>query len=445
MRKSKAILAAVVLFPSLLWSQVEPSASGGSGETTDDSLMSMPPGESGSFYPVEVGSGQRTNVLSAGVLVYGAYDTNVLAGETATPVAAESVNVVPIIRIMAKTPRFSGSLSYSPGFMYYTPTTELNEITQNAVADFHYRWTPHTTVSVQEVFMQNSTVFSQPYTYSGTTISGSMNPATPMVIVPYAGQITESTNGHVGYQFSRSSMIGVSGSFATYQFSNVAQFEGLDNSNVSSGSAFYTRRLTRTQYLGLSYSYAYTTATPYPFTTKSQMGEVTYDFYLGSGFSLTLKGGPEYISSSTPGSSPINTWAPSGSAGIGWRRVRDSFALDYSRSVTTGWGLLGSYTADTAGVNIRHSFTQRLVGGLNGVYANTKNATPEIVSFGVATGHTLFGRSSLEYQISEHLHMIGEYAYIRTDYSGISALSNSPTDNRVALTLNYEFQHPLGR
>lgn len=443
MHKNLCFLA-LFLAPGLLWSQVEPSASGGSGDTSDDSPMSMPPQASGAFYPVAVGAGLRSNVLSAGVLVTGAYDDNVLAGETANPVAAESVIVLPSIRIDAKTPRFGGGLSYSPGFMYYTPTTELNQVTQNAIADFHYRWTPHTTISVQEVFRQNSTVFSQPYTFSGTTISGSGNPASPIVIVPYAGQITESTNGHLGYQISRSAMLGVSGSFSTYRFSNTAQTEGLDNSNVESGSAFYTRRLTRTQYVGVSYSYALTHASPYPFTTKSQTASVIYDLYLGSGFSLSLKGGPEYTSSSTPGSPATNEWDPSGSAGIGWSRTRTSFALNYSRAVTTGWGLLGSYTADSAGANLSHQFTRRLTGGANGNYGNTKNATPLLVSYS-ATGHTLFGRASLEYLLGEHLRLVGEYAHIHTDYSGISALSNSPSDNRVGLTLNYQFEHPLGR
>jgi len=444
MHKKNLFGLALFLVPGLLWCQVEPSASGGSGESNDDSQMSMPPQASGSYYPVAVGEGQRSNVLSAGVLVTGAYDDNVLAGETTKPIAAESVMVLPSIRIDAKTPRFGGGLSYSPGFMYYTPTTELNQVTQNAIADFHYRWTPHITVSVQEVFRQNSTVFSQPYTFSGTTISGSANPASPIVIVPYAGQITESTNGHIGYQFSRSSMIGASGSFSTYRFSNTSQTEGLDNSNVGSGSVFYTHRLTRTQYFGLTYSYSITDASPYPFTVKSQVASVVYDLYLGSGFSLSLNGGPEYTTSSTPGNAATNEWDPSGGAGIGWSRTRTSFALNYSRAVTTGWGLLGSYTADSASANVNHLFTRRLTGGANGNYGNTKNATPQLVTFS-PTGHTLFGRASLEYLLGEHLRLVGEYAHIHTDYSGISALSNSPSDNRVGLTLNYQFEHPLGR
>src|ERR1700742_3479094 len=39
-----------------LWGQVEPSAEGGSGQTSDDSYMSMPATVSGGFYPTEVGS-----------------------------------------------------------------------------------------------------------------------------------------------------------------------------------------------------------------------------------------------------------------------------------------------------------------------------------------------------------------------------------------------------
>lgn len=435
---------ALLLCSIPLWCQVEPSATGGSGTTSDDdSLMTLPPAVSGSFYPSEVGSRERENTLSGGILFTATYDDNVLAGEGIKTIAAESYTIRPNISVAMLTARLRGSLSYSPGFMFFHPTTYLNEATQNGVADFQFRWTPHTTVSVQDVFQQNSTVFSEPYTVAGATISGSGD-FNPIVIAPYAGQIMDSTNAHVGYQFSRNSMIGASGSYSLFDFTNTTSSQGLYNSHGGGGSGSYSRRLGRAQYLGLSYRYAIFETTPYPSTTETHIASAFYSVRLNNNFSLSLSGGPEYATTTVSGAPSFNVWAPSGNASIGWQKRRADIVLSYSRAVTAGWGLLGSFTAGNATALARWQFTQRLVGSLNGSYSNTKNAT-SLVTTNSLVGHTLFGRASLEYKLGEHLNLVGEYSRVHSDYAGISALSDNPDADRIAISLNYGFQRPLGR
>jgi hypothetical protein len=436
---------AVLVGSTPLWCQVEPSATGGSGTTDDDSLMSMPPAISGSFYPSEVGSQGRENVLSGGLLFTAAYDDNVLAGGGGTgTIGAESYTILPNIEISTSTSRLRGSLNYSPGFMFYDPTTYLNQVTQNADADFQFRWTPHTTLAVQEVFRQNSTVFSEPYTVSGATISGSGSSGYPIVIAPYAGQIMDSTSAHVGYQFSRSSMISASGNYSSFSFSNSTASQGLYSSHGGGGSGSYSRRFGRAQYLGLSYRYAISETTPSPSTTESQFATVFYSVQLSNSFSLSASGGPEYTTTSVPGTSTIATWAPSGNGSIGWQRRRAAVTLGYSRAVTTGWGLFGSFTADSATASARWQFTQRLTGGLSGNYSNTKNATPSITTTSLA-GHTVFGRASLDYMLGQHLNLVGEYNRLHNTFSGIVAISDDPDADRIAVSLSYGFRRPLGR
>lgn len=442
----KLFLSLAVLVGSIpLWCQVEPSASGGSGSSDDDSPMALPPAISGSFYPSEVGSQERENLLSAGLLFTAAYDDNVLAGEAIKPISAESYTILPNVALSTRTSRLGGSLRYSPGFIFYHPTTELNDVTQNAVADFQYRWTPHASLGLQEFFQQNSTAFSEPYTVAGSTISGSATSASPIVIVPYGGQITDSTTGHIGYQFSRRSMVSASGSFSSFHFSSTTISEGLNNSNGGGGGGSYSHRLTRTQYLGLSYRYSTSTTNPYASTTDSHTGSVFYSVDLGRAFSLSLSGGPEYSTTSAPGTTPAHSWAPSVNAGVGWQRQRANFAFNYAHSITTGYGLLGSFTSDSAGAIAGWQFTRRLVGNINGNYANTrKSASPLIVTYS-PTGHTVFGRASLSYQLAEHLMLVGEYTRLHESYSGIAALSNNPDADRVAVSLNYVLTRPLGR
>ena len=441
----RILFSLAVLVGSIpLWCQVEPSATGGSGSTDDDSLMTLPPSVSGSFYPSAVGSQERENSLAAGVLFTASYDDNVLPDTGLKPIGAESYSILPNIALATTTSRLRGSLSYSPGFMFFHPVTYLNEVTQNAVADFQYRWTPHTTVSVQEAFQQNSTVFSEPYIVSGATISGSEGSAYPVVIAPYAGQTMDSTTGHIGYQFSRNSMISASGFYSLFDYSNTTASEGLYNSHGGGGSGSYSRRFGRTQFLGLTYRYGISETTPYPSTTESHFATAFYNVRLGNRFSLAVSGGPEYTTTSTTGTTLPGTWAPSGNASLGWQKRRASVALGYSRAVTTGWGLFGAFTADSATTTMRWQFTQRLVGGVNGNYSNTKNAAPLIATYS-PTGHTLFGRASLEYQLGEHLNLIGEYSRLHNTFSGIVAIANDPNVDRIAISLNYGFRRPLGR
>lgn len=443
--RTKILLSIVALLGSCpAWCQVEPSASGGSGSTDDDSAMSFTPAVSGAFYPASVGATERSNVLSVGVATTVGYDDNVLVGETTKPVSAESYNIVPTIGVAQTTARTRASLTYVPGFTFYEPVTELNRVTQNAVADFSYRLTPRATLSAQEMFQQNSTVFSQPYLFAGAGMSGSAEASSPILLVPYAGQVMDTTSGHFGYQFSRSSMIGGSGYYSLFHFSDVGQTVGLYNSNSGGGSAFYTRRLTRSQYLGAEYRYSVAVTNPVASTIKSQFGSVIYTVYLERTLSLSLTGGPEYSTISTPGSAPTNTWAPSGTATLGWQKSRANVVLSYARAVTTGWGLVGAYTTDTASTLLSWQFTRKWIGSLSGDYANTKNAAPNIPA-ATQIGHMIFGRASVEYLLGEHMTAAAEYNRFHENFAGIAFVRNNPNDDRVTISLSYRLSRPLGR
>jgi hypothetical protein len=442
---TRFLLGLAMLVASMqAWCQVEPSASGGEGSAEDDSLMSMPTPVSGAFYPSAPGDRERSNYLSGGVAVVAAYNDNVLTRETVTPVGAETYEIRPDIRLEQRTSRTDASMSYDPGFVFYHPTSELNSVSQNANGSFEYRMTPHSRLSIQEVFQQNSTVFSQPYSLSGATINGSGDPNVPIILAPYVGQYSTFSTLHLSYQPSRSGMVGVSGNFGRINFSNTTQSIGLYDANSGGGTAFYTRRLTRTQFIGMEYKYSITKTDSPSTRTQSQYGSLFYTVRLGENLSVSLKGGPEYSTTSVPGSAPINSWAPSGTVGIGWQEKRANLALDYSRAVTTGWGLLGAYTTDTAGVGFEWLFSKRLEGGVNGNYANTQTTTPLLVS-GSQLGHMLYGRASMQYMFSERVSLVGEYGRLHEDFGGVAAVQNDPDADRFAVTLNVNFMKALGR
>ena len=51
-------------------------------------------------------------------------------------------------------------------------------------------------------------------------------------------------------------MVGGGGSYSIVDFSGSTVTSGISNSNVSGASAFYNRRLSRRQYMGVTYQYS---------------------------------------------------------------------------------------------------------------------------------------------------------------------------------------------
>jgi hypothetical protein len=448
-----SILIPLLLATPLLC-QVEPSASGGEGPTDDDSPMPMSPEVSGSFYPSSAGSQVRSNVLSGGVIFTAAYNDNLLTNETSKPIGAESYAVTPTLRLDQSTSRTHGALSYSSGFTFYEPVSALNSVMQNAIADYQYRLTPRLTVSGQDFFEQNSSAFSQPYVYAGATVSGSNEAGSTFLIVPYLGQIVNSTSGTIGYQFSRNGMIGGSGSYSIFDFSGKTAQSGLYNSGTASGSVFYSARISKSQFIGVRYGYSHTAAnpagtsatvtSPVESTTQTQEGSAFYTIALPNRLSLSLSGGPVYEVTTLTDAASSNTWGPGGTASIGWQRTRTNLAMSYSREITSGRGFLGAYTVDSANLSAQWLFTPRLSAGLSGSYSNLKNSTP-LLAPGSPTGHTLFGSASLQYTINQHMNVVGQYTRLHQDYGMIAVIANDPNADRVSVSLNYSFTRPLGQ
>lgn len=442
-RSIRFVFAMMSLCSIPLWCQVEPSATGGSGAGSDDSYMTMPPPVSGSFYRSILGA-HRENYLSGGVGTSAAYSDNVLVSASGRPVSGESYTIYPTVALQTSTGRTNGGLQYSAGFIFYDPQSELNQVTQNLTADFQYKLSPRTTLNGQDTFTQNSSGFSQPDTLSGTTISGSSEPVSTIVIFPYTSQITDNTGVNLGYQFSRNSMIGGGGSFSLFRFTNGTQDTGLFDSESYGGSGFYTRRMGRAQYIGVKYGYSRSTSDTYSTTAESQNSALFYSLSLGHAFSLSVSGGASYVTITSPGYPTSNTWAPSGSASFGWQGRRTSLSAAYARAVSTGWGFIGAYISDTFGVSLGQQLGRKLTASIGGNYADVQNLAAFATS-STQQGHSLFGRASLAYSLTEHMTAAADYSRVHQNYGGIAEIAIDPNADRVAVSVNYHFRRPLGK
>ena len=429
---------------SQMWSQVEPSATGGVYDPDSQTRMMMPPPVSGQSFPTTVGSQERSNYLSGGMAFTAAYTDNLLNIQSPTPVSDETYAIFPNMSIQRKTARQIQSLRYGVGYTIYQHTSDLNDFTQNADADYAFRMTKYSTISFHDSFNQNSNSFNNPNPSGGAAVSGSSQSPIPGLLVPFQSQLSNSIRGGVAVQYARNSMIGGGGSYSFLNYGNDSNQQQINDSDTTGGSAFYNRRIGQRNYLGAIYSYSRFNTHPVNSTIDTHAILGFFTIYLSQTVSISLSGGPQHFNSDQPPYPSDSSWTPAIGGSVGWQTPRANLAVSYMRMVTSGGGLAGAFYSQTAALSLRWLLTGRWSIGGNGSYYNYRNATPIYTSSNQG-GHTLSGGISLQHQITENLSAELGYSHFTQSYGSIASISKSPDSNRVYGSVNYQFSKPLGR
>ncbi len=436
-----ALLAAVPV-----WSQVAPSASGGNSVTDDSAQMTTPPPVSGESYTTTVGSEARSNYLGIGFTFTPAYDDNAFPGGNAKPVSDVNYLISSAFTLDRSTPRQHETLTYSPGFNIYQPTSALNSIDQSAGLTYQYRLSPGTTLHLGDTFTQTSNAFDNSPIFSGTGISGSTLIPTSSIIVPFAEQRTNTANASISYQFSRDAMIGAGGVFSTFTFPNLAQATGLNDSQTTGGSAFYARRLTSSQYIGVGYQYSRYISfyANEPFDTQVHSIAPYYTFSLGHRLSSSLSAGIAHFSSVESNLPAYASWSPTVSASVGWQQNNIAVAASYSRTISAGEGLLGAFSSSSVNASGHWRVARSWNIGLVMSYSAFSNES-SLLSSSYPGGNTISGQASIQRAISEHFNAQIGYQRLHESYRAITVISNDPDSDREFLSITYQISRPIGR
>jgi len=418
-------------------------AQAGAGVGGDQSPMMVPPILSGGAYADE-GSGEtRSNYLSFGAVFTTAYEDDTALGGT-EPVSDFSFQIRPTIALSKTVPRQNLALGYSPGFTFYTPTSGLNQADQNASGSYEYRLSPHITADLRDQYYKSSNAFDQPGAITGGPVTGSPQPE--VVVAPFASQWRNTASGELTYQFSENGMIGGGGTSMVLNYPNPAQVPGLYDMHAEGGSAFFTQRFGGKQYIGFNYDFSRTIETPLGTqdNIQSQSFAAFFSFYPQRSFSISLSGGPEYVSASqTSPNLSARSWSPSGSAGLGWQGSHASVAAGFSRVEGGGGGLLGAYTMTGVHVMAHWEASRTWSLGASGAY-QVQNAAIE--GFETAGGgHTLAGEVMASRAISRLFSVDFRYDRLHQSYAGVAALAAAPDTNRESVSVAYHFSKALGR
>jgi hypothetical protein len=440
-----ALLYFALLASAPLWSQVEPSATGGDViSPVDDLHMAIPPPISGRLYSTEFSSESKSNYVAGGVAFTAAYTDNLLSVQTTHQVSDEIYSVVPNFSFERKTPRQLQSLSYALGFTFYQHTSDLNAITQSAEAEYQYHPSRYSTISVRDDFSQNSNAFNQVTPVSGGSVAGLPQVSSTVVVAPFENQITNAASGDATWQFARDAMIGGGGSYQLLNYENLSNVPGLNDSNITGASAFYSRRVSRGQYLGANYLYSRIATHPEITTTNTHAILGFYTIYLNRTSSLSISAGPQHYDVEQSPNPSHSAWAPAVSGTFGWESARANVAASYSHIVSGGQGLTGAYHSDLANASARWLFSRTWTGEVSGGYSNYNSVTP-LGSFANQGGHTLVGTAAIQHKFGEILSGELGYSHFHQSYGQIQAVSSFPDSNRVYMSINCKFRKPIGR
>ena len=436
-----ACLCLAVAVTTPLGSQVAPDATGG---TLPPDEMMTPPPVSGDAYPVIVGAETRSNFLAGAIVVTGAYNDNLMADPT-KKAGDWTYSIVPSISLDRRTPHHSESLSYNSGFTLYQNTPSLNGVTQEGSAGYQQHLSRFTVLSVKDTFRQNYNLFNQANPFVGTGISTGGSSTNAVYVYPFANQFGNSLDTGIEYQYSKSAMIGGGGSFSMLRYSNDKNTPGLDNSDMGQGSAFFSRRISPGQYLGINYEYAKISTHPVQTTTTTQTVFGFYTMYLTHTVSISILGGPQhYYSRDDVSEASSNSWTPAVQGSVGYQMPHTSFSVGFSHIVSSARGLVGAYHSDLAGFTARRQITRtwNLNAGVN--YALFKNATPNVSSM-YPGGHTISGTASFERSFRERLGLVIGYGRFHQTYNFGTNTSLYPDCNREFASVSYSLSRALGR
>jgi hypothetical protein len=449
------MLAAAVISAT---AQEEPtSTSPPAGEGPKPAYTQVDPGKSLDF----LGEAVNRSNLDLGMGILAAYDTNIAAfGPQAFP--QMSYLISPHIGVSQYRPKLGMAFSYDGGLGIYTRLSHSDTYSQSATGDILYQLSPHWQLHAKDNYSYSADPFGSYFTIAGQPTPNYPNPIT---YIPFATTSQNVAEADVAYQITKYDTLTFSGteSFRRYNnYSGSYTFQtGLYNMISYVGSANYNHRVSPKLSLGGGYSFQ-----SLDFSHGQQKSGIsTIQFFasyqINRSWSISGWAGPEYITAKTyffPFGPQFpqyyvlllqNDWAGAGGVNIGYQGLRDSFTIGGSKQVSDGGGLLATTVVYSANAAYRRKLAARWDGTASGQYGRNISFAASNLDrrFFPDRSYTLLTiYLQLNREITPHLNAMLQYGFTH-EYQQNIYLTGTPNynDNRVAVSLQYTWNHPLGR
>jgi len=453
------LIALGLLSASCVWAQTD------SG-TSDTGAPTQPGPQPAFTYPdakpsMDFLSGSLENSsITLGIGTGFTYDSNAFRSSV-NSAGRWLFQVTPNIAIQQFRPKLSWHLSYSGGFQTYTnPSTiqntgNTNTFAQYVTAGFRWQMSPRWQMEGSNTFSYTSDPFSSSTTTPGSPTQNNPNQVSSVPLTQYKlnAAVLELTNrlsntdslAFVGTQNLRDT--------STYNLVTSVPFYNLISYG---GRANYNHRLSSRLTLGAGYNYNSLDFGRGQQRSGIQTFQFTVDYVLRPNMSISGWIGPEYTSTKSvlaipiPGTIPLqfisltghnSLWSIAGGATFSWRGARNAFQASFSRQVNDGGGVIATAQVLQVNGSYRRQMTQKLDLLANLGYFHNTSTTLSIRTF-----NNIYSSVGVTYRLMRSVSANAYYYYVHQAQSTAILIGpNSYNDNRYAVSINYSWNHPLGR
>lgn len=389
-----------------------------------------------------------TNVFSGGITLGGNYDDNVEVDASSRVWDIEYM-VMPHISFEETHRRIAWGLSYTPGVELSQRLLSRNLFAQRFGGHLVWRTSPHGILSAQQYYL----VTMNPFEGFADTSPGPTISPNETLYIPNVRRTLLLSNVLYSYQSSARTTMGVGGTFELQKYDDTPQSgptTALIHSQVASGEAYIAYQFTPRNQIGFQYGLQVLRFPQVDGRTTTHSFLVFDQMNLSSQTRLTLYGGPEYSLTSNEivlnlgfvfVSLPVNAtkWTGAGGVIYNWTGDHLAAAIDFSRRVSDGGGLVGAVELTYGRAELAWRFsrnwslTSGILGADNQLLAVT-NGNDELRTYSGQIGlHRQLGRTVGIRTFYERLNETGSF-------NGLS-IGNRDI---VGVSLDYSFMKPLG-
>ncbi|MFZ0639630.1 MAG: hypothetical protein WA020_06990 [Candidatus Acidiferrales bacterium] len=389
-----------------------------------------------------------TNVFEGSLLVGANYDDSAVLNAVPREWDVD-YSVQPQISFDETRPRIYWGLLYSPGIQISQRLLYRNLFSQKFGGHFVWQTTPHGSLSAQQYY----SVTTNPFEDIGSTSPGPIIGPNTTIYIPNVKQTWLMSHALYSYQSSAQTTMGVGGSYELQKFDSIPDSgptTDLIHTQVASAEAFISHRITPRNQLGVQYGLqvikfpqADARTTTHTFLVFDQMN-------LSAQTSITLYGGPEYSLTFNQVALnlgfviitiPVNAtgWSEAGGVMYNWTGNRLAAAINFSRGISYGGGLVGAVELTSGSAKLAWQLTRNW-----GLTSTIAGADDQLLS--VNSGNNDLRSYSAQVGLRRQLWRdVGiRWYYERLNQTGsIDGLSVGNRDI-FGVTLEYSFLKPLG-
>ena len=390
------------------------------------------------------GEAATTNQLVLGLGANAVYDDN--AFNSLQPSGQAEIGATPRVSWDMVHSHWTSMLNYSANIMRSTRFDFYNLTSHSLATTFNYRVNKNLSFDVTDTFIHTADPLSSSAFLDETPPNaGTPNPS-------FLGQPAVLTSNFVNtnatYQLDARSDVSLGGGYFLQRYSNSAGASQRDSNGASGNAAFHHLFSARVK-SGVAYDVIKITMPESAYETFSQRFLVTQELTLRPSMTLSLFGGPNHISNKfsflllgIPVTAATAEWSWSAGGTYTWVLARFNMSGSITRQVSDGGGL----TSTVRRTSFRYSLGTKLPRKISASIYAGYTLNDSLVSVGSSRLPPKFGSAGvrLTRNLRRDLDVTAGYDRMEQVLAADSSLPWIDRD-RVTLSINYSFTHPLGR